>query len=121
MSDKINSSQNPEIFNYDDFKRRMLNEEEIIKKIISGLLDRMPGMINELQNHMDNKNLDEIGRQAHKIKGAAANLGCNLFREAALKIEQAAKSGTIETTIRLMPDFESEWKRLKPLLAEACK
>jgi len=28
MSDKINSSQNPEIFNYDDFKRRMLNEEK---------------------------------------------------------------------------------------------
>lgn len=119
MDYESGSHKNTEIFDFVSFKKRMLDEEEIVKHIISGILDRMPGMIDELKEFIEQGDVNDAGRQAHKIKGAAANLGCELFRKAALRIELAAKSEGIDRITELMPNFEMEWDRLKTVLQEA--
>jgi HPt (histidine-containing phosphotransfer) domain-containing protein len=119
MDHEPSLKQKTDIFDFATFKSRMLDEEEIVKHIISGILSRMPGMIKELREFVEQGDVDNAGRQAHKIKGAAANLGCELFRKAAFKIELAAKSEGIDRITELMSSLEVEWERLKPVLQEA--
>jgi len=119
MDHESSLNQNTEIFDFLTFKKRMLDEEEIVRQIISSILGRMPGMIDELRKFVEQGDVNDAGRQAHKIKGAAANLGCELLRKAALKLESAAKSESIDRISELIPNLEKEWERLKPVLQEA--
>ena len=108
-----------DVFDRAAFKKRMLDDEEIIKEIIVGILQTVPGMIDELRIFIADGDIHNAGRQAHTIKGAAANLGCALLREAALKIELALKSEGMENISELMSGLEKEWTRLEPVLKDA--
>lgn len=116
MDDVFASHINPETFDYASFRKRMLDDDEIILKIISGILDRMPKMIGELKEYIDGKDVENAGRLAHTIKGAAANMGCDLLRRAALSIESASESGKIDKIKPLFPILENEWTQLEPIL-----
>ena len=108
------------VFDRAAFKKRMLDDEEIVKKIITGILQTMPAMMDQLRQYIADKDIDSAGRQAHTIKGAAANLGCALLREAALKMEMASTSDDMGKISELMPGIEEEWAKLEPVLKEAC-
>lgn len=108
------------VFDRAAFKKRMLDDEEIIKQIITGILQSIPKMINELRQSIADGDMESAGRHAHTIKGAAANLGCELFRVAALKMEVASKSDDMRKISELMPGLEEEWTKLEPVLQDAC-
>jgi HPt (histidine-containing phosphotransfer) domain-containing protein len=109
----------PEIFDFDDFKERMMNDEELLEIIISGFVEKMPGMLNELKEFIAQGDQPDIKRQAHKIKGASANLGGELLRRAALKIELAAGEGELEALPEMLRVLEKEWEKLRAVLTDS--
>jgi len=121
ISNAVSRKEPPtSIFDRAAFKKRMLDNEEIIKQIIAGILQSMPKMIDELRQYITDGDIDNTRRLAHTIKGAAANLGCELLRQAALKMELASKSDDMKKVSELMPGLENEWIKLEPVLQEAC-
>jgi HPt (histidine-containing phosphotransfer) domain-containing protein len=118
--DESREASQKAVFDRAAFKKRMLDDEEIIKKIITGILQTIPGMIDELRIYIADGDIHSAGRQAHTIKGAAANLGCELLRKAALEIEMASKSESIPKITGLLPALENEWAKLEPVLKDAC-
>lgn len=114
-------ADNAEIFDRKAFLKRMMGDETIANKIISGAAADMPAMLSDLKQSLKAKNPMEAGRHAHTMKGAAMNLICPLFVKAALDVEKAGKSGDLDAVSRLLPQMERQWEKLAPLLRKATK
>ena len=58
-------------------------------------------------------------RQAHKLKGAAANLSAEALRGVAFQAEQAATTGELNRLAELWPVMEGEFERFRVALQDA--
>ncbi len=101
------------IFDADILKERLMNDTELIQKVLDGFLGDMPRQIQALVFFVDDKNTDDAGRQCHQIKGAAGNVGADTLRALAHDMENAAKAGDLDRLKRLTPKLSTAFDQLK--------
>jgi len=75
---------------------RLMGDEDLVKMIIAGFIGDIPNQIEKLDQFLENGDIKEVERQAHTIKGAAANVGGEALREIALSIEKEGKAGKLD-------------------------
>lgn len=61
----------------------------------------------------------QAAAQAHKIKGASANVGGMALSALALTMEQAGKTGELESIRQALPELEQRIVQLKTAMEEA--
>jgi HPt (histidine-containing phosphotransfer) domain-containing protein len=66
-----------------------------------------------LQNAVEARNAEDIHRQSHTIKGAAANIGAHRIREHATRIDDMAKAGELSVIDQQLQMLESEFEQFK--------
>ncbi|MBN2718908.1 MAG: response regulator [Deltaproteobacteria bacterium] len=100
-------------FDRDGFAKRMMYDQPLADRILEEFLKDMPKQVARLISALDEGDLATVTAQAHKIKGAAANICAVPLSEAAYRIEKAASSdaGT-ERLGELRDNLASVWKDL---------
>ena len=93
------------VFNREDFVRRMMDDEELARTIAVGFLANLPELIRVLKDWAAKHDLEAVRKQAHQIKGAAANVGAERLRSVALEIEKAGKAGDPDAAYTLIPTW----------------
>lgn len=106
------------VFNREMFLQRMMGDEGFCHEVASQFLHELPAILSALKEQFDLGNLDGVAKQAHKMKGSAANVGGEALRDASLEVEQAAKANDLERVARSIPDFEMQSARLNDALQE---
>ena len=76
-----------------------------------------PRQIEELAQLIATGDWTASGHQAHKIKGAAANVGGEIMRDIALKMELAGKVGDGEAVKRLEPALRHSFAQLQQTIS----
>ncbi|MEI8285621.1 MAG: response regulator, partial [bacterium] len=109
---ELSSSSSP-VFDYAGFLARLGDDEELARSLFASFLQDMPPQIASLRDYL--KKMDYVGsaRQAHTIKGAAANLGGESLRSAATLLEAAAKLEDLAASISCLVVVEAEFERLR--------
>jgi two-component system sensor histidine kinase/response regulator len=74
-----------------------------LKRIFTAFLKDIPKRVAALKLALDTKDPATAEREAHSIKGAAANISASNLRGTAFEIERACKAGNIEHAHELMP------------------
>ncbi|MBT6627479.1 MAG: response regulator, partial [Gemmatimonadetes bacterium] len=97
---------------------RMADDEELLQEVIELFLEDMPKQVSLLQQHLDAGNVEEMGRTAHGVKGAAANIGAERVREAALLIEEAGKVGDLSLGVDLVAALRVDLEELAAQLRD---
>ena len=113
IQEKSNEEHNPETFNQETLMTNLMGDKSLIASVIGSFLEDMPvqlGMLAELIKQGDAQN---VGAQAHKIKGASGYVAAGNFHNIALKMEQAGKTGDIGRLELLLPEIETQFSRLK--------
>jgi HPt (histidine-containing phosphotransfer) domain-containing protein len=100
-------------FNYKEFMELMMDDEAFAKTIIAAFLEDMPVQIKALNALVEQGMTDEAGAQAHKIKGAAANVTGKALQAIAHAMEKAGNSGDLMPLTALMPQLEKRFIELK--------
>lgn len=95
-----------------------MGDEETAAIVLTGFLEDMPVQIGVMRDFVKQKDAEAAGAQAHKIKGAAANIGGEVLREVALEMEKAGKAGDVEQLQHLMPKLEEAYEQLKAAMEE---
>ncbi len=103
----------PLVFNREAFLERMMGDREFAQEVAQEFLGELPAMLAELRQKVALEVPEPIWRQAHRIKGSAANLGGELLRDVALEIEKAARTGYLARVVRLITDLETQAARLR--------
>ena len=79
----------------------------------------MPTQLQAVASAVASRDPGQLERQAHKIKGAAGNLGALALQDAAHAIELACKGGSdVDSVQRLVPQLESQYQALKGRLGQ---
>lgn len=86
---------------------------ELYDELLGDFKAQTEAVLAELKSAVDSGNQPEVGRLAHGIKGAAANLRVEPVHLAAKDLEMSAKSGRAttdlyQTLIRSFEDFKKE-------------
>lgn len=93
----------PEIFNIEDFLKRMMEDRELAKAILDDFIAELPAKMETLEKHIRNGNAREAAVIAHLIKGEAASIGAEIMNGTAYAMERAAKSENMDELLRNMP------------------
>ena len=112
----IDQPQKSAIFDRAAFLSRLMDDEDMARIIVDGFLADMPVQIELLAKAVAAADTTAAGQQAHKIKGAAANMAAEALRAAAARIEQAGNAGQAETLPGLLHEMESCFKELQKVI-----
>jgi CheY-like chemotaxis protein/HPt (histidine-containing phosphotransfer) domain-containing protein len=100
-------------FDKNGLLERLMGDEEMADTILELFLEDIPLQIQGLKKFLDAGDAPGTERQAHTIKGASANVGGEALHQVAWAIEQAGKTGELDTARNLTTELEARFDRLK--------
>lgn len=109
----IDSEPAKGIFDRKSFMERIMHDEELAAQIIAAFLQDMPLQLDILTAAVGDGTAIAAGKQAHKIKGAAANMSSEALCEVSRQMEIAGKENDLETLTRLMPILRQRFSELE--------
>jgi HPt (histidine-containing phosphotransfer) domain-containing protein len=106
------------IYDRQSFLDRLMGDEDLAAAVISGFVKDMPLQMKMMKEFLEQGSSTKAGAQAHKIKGAAANVGSPALQEIAYAMEMAGRAGDMEALAELMPELEIRFELLKRAMGE---
>jgi len=104
-SDRSDAGQ-PMLLNTEALSNRLLRDEELVKMVLTEFFKDLPGQISLLRDAVLAEDTEAIGRQAHKIKGAAGNVGAEILMGYMITMEEAVHINDAETMERLLMELD---------------
>jgi signal transduction histidine kinase len=101
------------IFDRAGLMARLMDDQDLARIVIEGFLEDVPRQIEALRGYLEAGDAPGAERQAHTVKGAAANVGGECLREVAFEMEKAGKAGDLAAIKARMAGLETEFDRLK--------
>ena len=106
------------IFDYAAMSERLMNDKELIAIIAETFLTDMPVQIEQLKTFVKDGDVVQATAQAHKIKGAASNVGGLALSALAFKMEQAGKNGNMDVIRQNLTELEQSLQAIKQSMKE---
>jgi signal transduction histidine kinase/DNA-binding response OmpR family regulator len=91
----------------------LLGDEDLAVIIQNSFLADIPQQIQKLNSFLKSGDVSNTERQAHTIKGAAANVGGERLKAVAFEMEKSARNMDLTAAAIFMKDLETEFERLK--------
>ncbi len=112
------TAEDPPVFDRQALEARLLGDADLVASILDGFLDDMPKQVKTLKGLIDRRDTEAAGRQAHTIKGAAANAGGMALSAVAEGMEKAGRAGGWKELAALVPELERQLDRLATAMRE---
>ncbi len=87
-------------------------DESERREILRDFIEANRNDSDALRGAIADGDISAIVRWSHRVKGASRMIGATLFSEAAERLEQAARKGTMIAIQKCVPEFEREHARL---------
>ena len=107
-----------EVFDHSGMAARLLNDDELIRTVATTFLSDMDEQIERLEAVMETSEVEQCQIQAHKIKGAAANVGGLALSQIALELEQASQQQNLPLVKIQFPVLQQRFGQLKTEMSE---
>ena len=119
-SDNANEKQAPteQVFDHAALNELLMGDEDMMRTVAETFCSDMQDQIALLRTVQASGDVQQVTAQAHKIKGASANIGGMALCSQALKMEQAGKAGDTESIQQTLPVLEQAFVQLKSALQE---
>jgi len=108
----------PVVFNRAGMLERLMGDEELANELIEPFLADMRRQIEVLRSYLESGDAAGAERQAHTIKGAAANMGGQALRALAFELEKAGKIGDMESMKTRLNELDTTFEELKQAMKE---
>lgn len=86
---------------------------DLLKEVVSDVLDEAPGQLNDLQLSYRSANSAQMARNAHALKGSLGTLGQGRVWALAARLEQMGYKGEIEEAGDLLTRLANELEKLR--------
>jgi two-component system sensor histidine kinase/response regulator len=107
------------VFDKAGLLKRLAGNKALAKKLVNGFLQDVPLQLSILRQQLAEGDAPSARRQAHSLKGAAANLSAGELRAIAFQAEQAATAGQMTKLAEILPTMEGEFERLRTVLGRS--
>ena len=93
--------------------KRLMGDEALVAELLQIALDDLPFRIRKLGDCLTAEDLPSTERDAHSIKGAAANIGAEPLRRIAERIEKDARQGDLQSCQSALQVLGQEFEQLR--------
>ena len=93
-------------------------DEEFLMEVLEGFIGDVTSQIKLISQAISNGDAEVVRKEAHSIKGGAANLTADEFSAIAFELEKVGKSGMLEGGMDVLEKLEREFFRLKHFVAK---
>ncbi len=100
------------VFDYAALQERLEDNPELVKKVLLLFQNEAGQQIVELEALLVSAECEQLARSAHKLKGAAANIGAKKLAEQAKAIELLGKSGCLDGAEQLIESLKKAFNDL---------
>lgn len=97
------------IFDRDELLGRLGGKADLIPRFCTMFANSVTTGLEGIRQALDAGDADELHRQAHTVKGAAANIGAGRIRACATRLDEMAKSGEISGAPALLDELIVEF------------
>lgn len=97
------------------------NDKQALRSIMAVFFETIVTRISAIRSALVDKNAEVIFREAHAVKGEAANLFAQGLSKAAYELEQIGKSGDLNNALPVLARIEEEAERLREFYAQHFK
>ncbi len=87
-------------------------DEEFLKEVLEGFLDNVKNQIITIEHALNEGDFETVRKEAHSIKGGAANLTADGLAGIALELENIGKSKAIAAGFDVIKPLKKEFKHL---------
>jgi PAS domain S-box-containing protein len=91
---------------------RLMDDEDLVTTIMEGFLGDIPVQIEKLEQCLRKGDCKGGERQAHTIKGAAANVGGGALQNIARDVEKECMDGNLEEALLKLEELKRRFERL---------
>jgi len=116
-SNTLPTIKDEKTFDREGFLSRILDDMELAIELVQAFLQDMPNQIQLLKTAIESRDAEQAMRQAHRIRGAAANMGGEMMKSTAAQIESAAKSANFIALEQLVPTLSQQYQALGEALS----
>ena len=115
----INSqSKEAATMNFEVAVKEFEGDKEFLMEVIEGFLENVRSQIGTLRKAISDEDAEVVRREAHSIKGGAANLTADNLSGAAFELENIGKSGILEGGFEVLEKLEKEFHHLEAYTRE---
>jgi CheY-like chemotaxis protein/HPt (histidine-containing phosphotransfer) domain-containing protein len=97
------------------------NDADLLRTVAKSFLQNIPQQITTLKGYLETGNTFDVGRIAHSIKGASANVCGEALCKMAAEMEKAAMSGDLAAAGSRISELEAQFDALKRELEKECE
>jgi CheY-like chemotaxis protein/HPt (histidine-containing phosphotransfer) domain-containing protein len=97
--------------------KRLLGDELLVNEVLEVFLADFPVQLESLLAALPEGDAATIQQRAHRLKGAAANIGAGRLRELAAGVELAAREGDLSRAAELSGQLRPCFERLREQVA----
>ncbi len=94
-------------------RQRLMGDESLVERVIGAFMADTPEQIRILEDLTLKGDVNAARNQAHKIKGAAANLSADALSRIAHAMEKAGAEGDADRLRMLLPEMLEEFEKLR--------
>ena len=95
------------IFDREELLMRIRGNTQLLDKLIALFIEKTPEELASLGQAVEEKNIEALRAQAHKMKGYFANIGAKRLEQMALQLQEAAEKGDMITGRTWVTDIEA--------------
>lgn len=88
-------------------------QRDVLMEVLGGFLATVRVQIETMRKAIGGKDAEVLWKEAHSIKGGAANLVADELSRLALELEKVGKSGALEKGFEALERFEKEFRHLE--------
>jgi PAS domain S-box-containing protein len=104
------------VFDKAGFLSRAMDDAELAALLVQTFLADAPVQMEALSTALESGETRQAEKLAHRLRGAAANMGGEALRETARMLEEAGKAGNLEGMRMLLPECRIRYEALKVAL-----
>jgi len=97
------------------------NDWEFLTSSIELFISEYPGMLQGIQQAVDEGNNNDLERSAHALKGMLGNFRAKTAAKTALSLERMGREGDLTSALREMEQLESQVRQLETQLSQMVK
>jgi HPt (histidine-containing phosphotransfer) domain-containing protein len=112
------SDAGPVVWDQAGMMDRLMEDEELVHAVLQEFMLDLPSQVERLQRRVREEDPYQVGRQAHAIKGMAANAGAEAVRAVAYDLEQAGDAGDMELIRRRIAALPALCEEIQSVLRQ---
>ena len=103
-------------FDENEFLERLIGDRSVAGKVLAAFQQDIPVQLGRLAELFQAGDAEEVRRQAHRIKGAAATVSAGALRAIAQEAEEAARAGQLEGSGQILLRMDAAFGQLQAAL-----